>query len=151
MTSQISKSARSYLVIIISFCLGRLGLCIKSMFLFCILSGCEILQQQKFKVDQGGAWLQRAHHRTPKPSTTYHCWVWTNIPCAWRLMDAERLHISSGYRKETIAKCKTAVAGSRKFTVVIGGKTCLPRPGPHETSESARQISIVLKPPFSVV
>ena len=113
-------------MIIISICLGRLGLCIKSMFLFCILSGSEILQQQKFKVDQGGAWLQGAHHRTPKPSTTYHCWVWTNIPCAWRLMNAERLHISSGYRKETIAKCKTAVTGSLKFTVVIGGKTSLP-------------------------
>ena len=68
-------------------------------------------------------------------------------------MDAERLHISSGYRKETTAKFKTAVAGSRKFTVIIGGKTCLPRPGPHETSESAsaHQIRIVLKPPSSVV
>ena len=68
-------------------------------------------------------------------------------------MDAERLHISSGYRKETIDKCKTAVAGSRKFAVVTGDKTCLPKPGPHETSESAsaHQIRIVLKPPSSVV
>ena len=32
-----------------------------------------------------------------------------------------------------IAKCKTAVAGERKFTVVFGNKTSLPKPHPLES------------------
>ena len=100
MASQISRSARSYLVVIISLHLGRLRLCRKHVFILYPLWFRNITTEQKFKPTTS----------LPKPSTTCHCWVWTNMSCAGRLMDAARLHISSGYRKETTAKCKTAVS-----------------------------------------